>query len=180
MQFEQSNIEFLQRELENVDISTNIFYNTVNEMIPLISIHSTLGLIVKKHPDIKDAVEFIDMKVGSIAHNNVKNWKRRLRGTILTKVDGETVTSVPQMKKVIEKAKHKKLQKVNTEFGSLKAFAINGAGIPTLQADQLNVIAHHINAINMNNQKMQPYINKMKQKVLMQNFGTTQKSGQSQ
>ena len=30
VQFEQPNIEFLQQELENVDISTNIFYNTVN------------------------------------------------------------------------------------------------------------------------------------------------------
>ena len=108
---------------------------------------------MKKHPDIEDAVEFIDMKVGSIAHNNIKNWKRRLRGTIITKVDGEAVTSVQQMKKIIEKAKRKKLQKVNVEFGSLKAFAINGAGIPTLQADQLNVIAHHINAINMKNYK---------------------------
>ena len=108
---------------------------------------------MKKHPDIEDAIEFIDMKVGSIAHNNVKNWKRRLRGTIITKVDGETVTSVQQMKKVTEKAKRKKLQEVNIEFGSLKAFAINGAGIPTLQADQLNVIAHHINAINMKNHK---------------------------
>ena len=99
MQFEQPNIEFLQKELENVDILTNILhYNTVNEMIPLKSIHPTLGLIVKKHPDIEDAVEFIDMKVGSIAHNNIKNWKRRLRGTIITKVDGKTVTSVQQMK----------------------------------------------------------------------------------
>ena len=63
------------------------------------------------------------------------------------------VTSVQQMKKLIEKAKCMKLQEVNIEFGSLKAFAINGAGIPTLQADQLNVIAHHINAINMKNYK---------------------------
>ena len=80
---------------------------------------------MKKHPDIEDAVEFIDMKVGSIAHNNVKNWKRCLRGTIITKVDGETVTSVQQMNKLIEKARHNKLQEVNIEFGLLKAFAIN-------------------------------------------------------
>ena len=125
----------------------------MNETIPLKSIHPTLGLIVKKHPDIEDAVEFIDMKVGSIVHNNIKNWKRHLRGTIITKVDGEAVTSVQQMKKIIEKARRKKLQKVNIEFESLKAFAINGTGIPTLQADQLNVIAHHINAINMKNHK---------------------------
>ena len=110
-------------------------------------------MIVKNHPDIEDAVEFIDMRVGSITHNNIKNWKRRLRGTIITKVNGETVTSVQQMKMLIAKFKQKKLQKANIEFGSLKAFAINGAGIPTLQADLLNVIAHHINAMNMKNHK---------------------------
>ena len=89
-------------------------------------------MIVKNHPDIEDAVEFIDMRVGSIAHNVIKNWKRCLRRTIITKVNGETVTRVQQMKKLIKKAKRKKLQEANIEFGSLKAFAINGAGIPTL------------------------------------------------
>ena len=111
-------------------------------------------MIEKNHPDIEDAVEFINMQVGSIVHNTIKNWKRRLRGTIITKVNGETVTSVQQMKKLIKKAKRKKLQEANIEFGLLKAFAINGAGIPTLQANQLNVIAHHIiNAINMKNHR---------------------------
>lgn len=35
------------------------------------------------------------------------------------------------------------------EFGSMKGFAINGIGIPALQVDQLNVIAHHVNKIQM-------------------------------
>ena len=33
------------------------------------------------------------------------------------------------------------------EFGSLVGFAMSGEGIPTLQAVQLNVIAHHINSL---------------------------------
>ena len=35
------------------------------------------------------------------------------------------------------------------KFATLTAFALNGNGVPTLQTDQLNVIAHHINAIQM-------------------------------
>ena len=35
------------------------------------------------------------------------------------------------------------------EFATLTEFALNGNGVPTLQTDQLNVIAHHINAIQM-------------------------------
>lgn len=34
------------------------------------------------------------------------------------------------------------------EFGSLTVFAINGHGIPFLQRDQLNIIVHHLTAIN--------------------------------
>ena len=37
---------------------------------------------------------------------------------------------------------------ITIEFGSLVGFAMSGEGVPTLQADQLNVIAHHLNEIN--------------------------------
>jgi len=36
---------------------------------------------------------------------------------------------------------------VKVEFGSLVGFAMSGDGIPTLQTDQMNVIAHHIHSI---------------------------------
>ena len=45
------------------------------------------------------------------------------------------------------KQQHKKSIKV--EFGSLAGFAMSGEGIPTLQTDQMNVIAHHIHSIQM-------------------------------
>ena len=35
------------------------------------------------------------------------------------------------------------------EFESMKGFTINGARIPALQVDQLNVIAHHVNKIQI-------------------------------
>ena len=50
------------------------------------------------------------------------------------------------MKEVIKKwYKDPKTTMVRVEFGSMKGFAINGIGIPALQVDQLNVIAHHVN-----------------------------------
>ena len=46
---------------------------------------------------------------------------------------------------------HQYIQSNTTiEFGSLVGFAKSGEGVPTLQADQLNVIAHHLNQINTN------------------------------
>ena len=38
-------------------------------------------------------------------------------------------------------------KRLNIEFGSLTAFAMSGEGVPTLQADQLNVIAHHLHTM---------------------------------
>jgi len=42
------------------------------------------------------------------------------------------------------------LKRLRIEFGSLTAFAMSSEGVPTLQADQLNVIAHHIQTMNTN------------------------------
>ena len=80
----------------------------------------------------------------------MRNWKRWLRGTIITKINGDTITSTKQMKEVIQKwYNDPKTTMARVEFGSMKGFAINGVWIPALQADQLNVIAHHINKIQM-------------------------------
>ena len=76
MQYTQPDIDHLKQELDNVDVSTNIIYNTVHEMIPLKSSHPTLGLIVNDHCDLQNTVEFTDIEVGTAAHNRIKNWKR--------------------------------------------------------------------------------------------------------
>ena len=90
------------------------------------------------------------MAIGSTAHNAIRSWKKCLRGTILTKINNNLITSKSQMIEVIKKLKQTSgSSTVRIEFGSIKGFAMNGAGIPVLQADQLNVIAHHINAIKI-------------------------------
>ena len=47
-------------------------------------------------------------------------------------------------------ARKESKRNIKITFGSLAGFAMSGEGIPTLQADQLNVIAHHINSIRTN------------------------------
>ena len=51
------------------------------------------------------------------------------------------------IKDAVSQAKQNRKKEVKIEFGSLVGFAMSGKGIPTLQADQLNVIAHYINSI---------------------------------
>jgi hypothetical protein len=49
---------------------------------------------------------------------------------------------------VIQRARNNKQTTIKIEFGSSVGFAMSGEGVPILQSDQLNVIAHHLNSIN--------------------------------
>ena len=70
-------------------------------------------------------------------------------GTIITKVNDEEIHSAKNISKAKKKGIKERKQMERIEFETLTAFALNGNGVPTLQTDQLNVIAHHINAIQM-------------------------------
>ena len=48
----------------------------------------------------------------------------------------------------VENAKGPRQKNITIVFGSLVGFAMGGEGVPTLQEDQLNVIAHHLHEIN--------------------------------
>ena len=49
-----------------------------------------MGLVVTTHPDMKDAVELVQLQIETIiAHTRIRNWKHRLQGTIITSVDDQ-------------------------------------------------------------------------------------------
>ena len=63
-------------------------------------------------------------------------------------VNNEPITTNHDIKIAVKKAKQNKQTNITIVFGSLVGFAMSGEGIPTLQADQFNVIAHHLHKIN--------------------------------
>ena len=81
------NLDELKWELENLDVSTNKYHFRIHKTIPIESTHPSLGLIVKQHPDIKDALELVGIRVGTVAHKAIKSWKRRLVGAIIKKLN---------------------------------------------------------------------------------------------
>ena len=60
--FKQPDLDHLKQELESIDLSTNTFVKTTLQLIPLDNKihHPTLGLRIKPHPDIKDALKLVD------------------------------------------------------------------------------------------------------------------------
>ena len=87
----------LKQELESIDLSTNMFVKTTSHLFPLddkIIHHPTLGIRVKPHPDIKDALELVDFQRGTSAHRYIRSWKRRLKGTTITTIDGTPINNL--------------------------------------------------------------------------------------
>ena len=107
-------------------------------------------MITQPHPDMNNAIELIEFQVGTTTHRHIRSWKRRLRGTIIVSVNGEPISNNMDIKAAVQKARNNNQKNIKIEFGSLVGFAMSGEGVPTLQADQLNVITHHLNEINTN------------------------------
>jgi hypothetical protein len=137
--FRRPDIGDLKHELLTLDISTNKYVHTTSHTVPLNekACHPMLGMIVATHPDIKHAVELVEFQVGTMTHRHIRSWKRRLRGTIITTINNEPITSEDDIKILIQRAHNNKQTTIKIEFGSLVGFAMSGEGVPTLQSDQL-------------------------------------------
>jgi hypothetical protein len=148
--FRRPEIGDLKHKLSTLDISTNKYVHTTSHIISLNgkAYHPTLGMIVATHPDMKQAVELVEFQVGTSTHRHIRSWKRRLRGTIIATINDETIRNEKDIIKVIQRARNNKQTTIKIEFGSLVGFAMSGEGVPMLQLDQLNIIAHHHNNIN--------------------------------
>ena len=148
--FRRPDILDLKHELEMLDTSTNTYIHTTSHEVPLNDkqFNPTLGMIAQTHPDMNHAIELVEFQVGTTTHPHIGSWKRRLQGTIIVSVSGEPISNNMDIKAAVQKARNNKQKNIKIEFGSLVGFAMSGEGVPTLQVDQLNVIAHHLNEIN--------------------------------
>ena len=139
--------------MENINISTSSFVHTISQLVPLDNeiYPLTLGIQTSPHLDIKDAIELVYFQQGTSAHFHIKSWKQGLKGTIITNIDGKLIKKYQDIADAIAQAQQECKQQVKIKFGLLAGFVMSGKGIPTLQADQLNIIAHHIHTIETNN-----------------------------
>ena len=147
--FCRPNILDLKHELETLDISTNTHIHTTSHTVPLNNkqLHKRLGLITQPHPDTNDSIELVEFQVGTTTHQYIQSWKQRLNGTITISVNNESITNDDDIEIAIQNAWNNNQKNITIVFGSLVGFVMSGEGVPTLQADQLNVIVHNLNAI---------------------------------
>jgi hypothetical protein len=139
--------EILKHELLLMDITTNIHEPAVSETIALQGGHPTLGLVPEEHPEYIDTVTLLRCDPGTVAHKQIRRWKSRLRGSTIRMIDEITITSIAQLQETIRLKRLTGKTHVTIQFANPSWSAMSGEGLPTLQFDQLNVIAHHLNAM---------------------------------
>jgi hypothetical protein len=140
--------EILTHELLLMDITTNIHEPAVSETLPLQGGHPTLGLITEQHPEYQDTITLIRCDPGTVSHKQIRRWKSRLRGSTIRMVDDITIIDIDQFAETIRLKRLTGQLYVKIQFANPRWSAMSGDGLPTLQFDQLNVITHHLNAIN--------------------------------
>jgi hypothetical protein len=145
--FERPHTDELHRQLQQLDITLNIFEPAVSEHISILGSHPTAGLIVEPHPEYSDTTIFKRFEPGTPAHRTIKRWKSRIAGSIIRLIDDEDVYCPADIVRIMSDKRRQRKQFVTIQFAQPTWSATSSEGVPTLQFDQLNVIAHHMHAI---------------------------------
>jgi hypothetical protein len=146
--FDRPNTDELHRQLQQLDITLNMFEPAVSEQIALTGSHPTAGLVVEAHPEYSETVVFKRFDPGTIAHKTIKRWKSRIAGSIIRLIDDEDVYTPADVVRIMAEKRLQRKQYVTIQFAQPSWSATSSEGVPTLQFDQLNVIAHHLHTIN--------------------------------
>ena len=141
-------MEQLTNELQQFDIVLDMYEPSVIETIPINGTHPTLGLVVNDHPEYDNLVQFTRCDPGTSAHKNLRNWKSRFRGAVIRMIDDITITNRQHLAEVIQHKRLNRQQVIQIQFAHTTWHHMDGKGTPILQFDQLNVVHHHLRAIN--------------------------------
>jgi hypothetical protein len=91
----------LHRQLQQLNITLNIFAPAVSEQIALTGSHPTAGLAVEPHKDYSDTVIFKRFEPGTHAHKSIQRWKSCLTGSIIQLIDDEDVYTAADVVRIL-------------------------------------------------------------------------------
>jgi hypothetical protein len=80
-------------------------------------------------------------------HKTIKRWKSRIAGSIIQFIDDKSVYTPADVVRIMAEKQLQRKQYVTVQFAQPTWSTTSNKGVPTLQFDQLNVIAHHMHAI---------------------------------
>jgi hypothetical protein len=129
--FECPSTAELQRQLQLLNFTLNIFEPAVSEQLPLEGSHPTLGLIVEKHPEYDETIVFAQCDPGTISHKRIRRWTSHLRGSIIRMINNETIYSTTNIVRILSKKRAQWKTHVTIQFDQPLWSATSGKGVPT-------------------------------------------------
>ena len=136
----------LIKTLEQFNISMNDSGPVITTKVILKGTHPLLGMNIT--PDNDDPTRlYLTNCAPSTPMSTVPKWRSRLRGAHIQNINNIPVHSIADVKSIIQEQRQLRRVNVTIQFAKPLAPAMADHGIPQLHLDQLNVIAHHLDAI---------------------------------
>jgi deoxyuridine 5'-triphosphate nucleotidohydrolase len=129
----------------NVDLSSDPFVDTQTITFVSRGRHRTKGFILKDSTDLDNTVIIDTCRPGTAA-TKILNWRKRLKGSTLLKINDVPITSCQQAEEILNKQEN--MTDVNITIGLQEKTPMHDDnGIPIMYFDQLANIATHLQQI---------------------------------
>jgi hypothetical protein len=144
--FERPTEQDLNQALEQYNISLDDSGPTVSERVILKGTHPLLGMDLKVDKDNPSRV-YLQNCTPSTPMARIPKWRSRLRGARICSINDIPINSMEDIRSMIRDQRQKWKTHITIQMSKPLAPAMNDQGVPQLHLDQLNVIAHHLDAI---------------------------------
>jgi hypothetical protein len=136
----------LLKTLEQCSISLHDSGPTISEKVILKGTHPLLGMTILPDADNPTRL-YLQSCTPSTPMSTIPRWRSRLRGAHIRSINNIPVHSIRDVKSIITEQRQLRQTTVTIQFAKPLAPSMADHGVPQLHLDQLNVIAHHLDAI---------------------------------
>ena len=127
----------------NIFLSNDPYNNRLEHKIILKGLHKTLGMQLTADA-ISGKIKLKQCLPGTPSARLPK-WRSELKGSTILKVNGEDISDVKNVEKIIRRSRKNGDTHVVVVFGTIGKVPLHPTyGVPQMHFDQLNVIAHHL------------------------------------
>jgi hypothetical protein len=144
--FERPAGQDLNKALEQYSISLDDSGPLISEKVLLKGTHPLLGMGVLVDKDNPNRL-YLQNCTPSTPMANIPRWRSRFRGAHIRSINEIPVHSIQDIRSIIREQRQKRKPNITIQMAKPLAPSMADHGVPQLHLDQLNVIAHHLDAI---------------------------------
>jgi hypothetical protein len=144
--FERPLIDDLKQTLEQCSVSLDDSGPMISEKVILKGTHPLLGMGILPDKDNPTRM-YLQNCNPNTPMSMIPRWRSRLRGAHIRSINDIPIHSIQDIKSIIHEQRQLRRPTVTIQMAKPLAPSMADHGVPQLHLDQLNVIAHHLDAI---------------------------------